>query len=86
MGIKKSEQFENIAFEKTVVLHSNLFQACAFFQLHVNYIFEVFYTPGDITDYQVDFIHRPVLDRRPKFYGRSQRFKTYGYGGQRSYL
>ena len=36
MGIKKSEQFENIAFEKTVVLNSNLFQACAFFQLHVN--------------------------------------------------
>ena len=22
----------------------------------------------------------PVLDRRPKFYGRSRRFKTYGYG------
>ena len=21
----------------------------------------------------------PVLDRRPKFYGRSRRFKTYGY-------
>ena len=21
-----------------------------------------------------------VLDRRPKFYGHSQRFKTYGYG------
>ena len=24
----------------------------------------------------------PVLDRRPKVYGRSQRFKTYGYGGR----
>ena len=23
-----------------------------------------------------------VLDRRLKFYGRSRRFKTYGYGGQ----
>ena len=22
----------------------------------------------------------PVLDRRPKVYGRSRRFKTYGYG------
>ena len=23
---------------------------------------------------------KAVLDRRPKFYGRSRRFKTYGYG------
>ena len=23
-----------------------------------------------------------VLDQRPKFYGRSRRFKTYGYGGR----
>ena len=28
------------------------------------------------------FLNEPtaVLDRRPKFYGQSRRFKTYGYG------
>ena len=26
------------------------------------------------------FYWLPVLDRRPKFYGRSRRFQTYGYG------
>ena len=28
------------------------------------------------------FIKISVLDRRPKFYGRSWRFQTYGYGGR----
>ena len=28
------------------------------------------------------FIKISVLDQRPKFYGRSRRFQTYGYGGR----
>ena len=37
--------------------------------------------------YKKTFIWRSVLDRRLNFYGRSRRFRTYGYGyGGRSFL
>ena len=41
-----------------------------------------FILSGNECDTEVRFVVClfSVLDRRPKFYGRSQRFKTYGYG------
>ena len=33
-------------------------------------------------NFQTSILFPSVLDQRPKFYDRSRRFKTYGYGGR----